>query len=421
MESSARHEKVIVAALANSFSHYGIDLLARPQQLVATLMDQLPKSPEMPGFRAACEEGLLEPFAERLSGNGSPRAADIREAAMEAKRRLQATGDLTDADAEYLCGLAVQGIKEYLGLDVDRSNYRFLGWATLSNSTPGGEHETIEIGGPTTIFPVWGAKVSFDANGGGGYTSDVYAGANGKATLPSCGFTYAGHVFDGWAISRTGGSPHNPGESVYALRPKTYCATWKLNPNITDKLTTETSGIDWGDGTCTFMLRVTNRSNSPLKLTGHFTFRDAYGRKIETKATTKQAVAPGETTSLDRYCNHPHCSGWHDTTYRITARDVEISRLPLFGTVTISEHSISSEEVVLHLENNSNKRAYIESVTFFAFGSEEQASSQHEYPRMFLENHEGVYITFTTSWDAGSKGWDSMSREYYLDGYIEQD
>ena len=296
-----------------------------------------------------------------------------------------------------------------------RSDYGFLGWATSSTGTPKAAGETVTISEPTTFYARWGAKVSFDANGGSGSTASVYADANGKLVLPTCGFTYADHVFDGWASSSSGSGLYDPGESVSASSPKTYYATWKLEPNILDKVGVEQITKTADDGACVIILFVKNNSHTTLEITGTIDFKDASGTLIKTTNNTAYAVAPGERTLIYNDCDGA-VGGPGATTYRISAQETDASRGPIYPRVRVEELQATTGKLVVRLHNNTGKRVYLVGVECYGTGSYGAWSAAYGSIGEYLDPGASTDVTID---DTGWLQWNQRTREYYVNGYTK--
>lgn len=294
-----------------------------------------------------------------------------------------------------------------------RTDYRFLGWATSRSGTPKSPGETVTISGPTTFYARWGAKVSFDANGGTGYTADVYADEDDEFTFPSCGFTYADHVFDGWATSSSGSGLYDPGETRTVNSPKTYYATWKLDPKITSKISKEYICLK-----NTTMYKIKNNSSTTLKLTGTFTYKDDSDTEIETKTDELYAVAPGELAILSRRCSS---DDWATVTFHISAEEVLTGRTSLYGKVRVEELSVIPGRISLRLHNYSDKTARVVSLLHYSYGANGGwaywPESAPTFP-VFLDPGESYDVTLKDD-SSNPIEWDQFTREYYLDGYID--
>ena len=86
-----------------------------------------------------------------------------------------------------------------------RDHYAFNGWYTAATggSYVGQGGDTYTPGSSITLYAHWTAfrEISFDANGGTGAPSSVYAAPGGSWTCPSGMPTKANSIFAGWATS----------------------------------------------------------------------------------------------------------------------------------------------------------------------------------------------------------------------------
>ena len=295
----------------------------------------------------------------------------------------------------------------------DRDDYYCLGWATSRSGDPVDSYETVYVDGPTTYYAIWGPYIYFDANGGSGYVSSVHTDKNGRATLPSCSFTYTDHVFDGWATSSGGSGLYDPYETVSASSPKTYYATWKLDPDIGDKVASTAEGIDWDSGGHSTVIRVTNNSSTPLEVTAHFTFKDASGNELEKKENTLYAIAPSETKLIDQICSDTRCT---TASYYLSFEELSEYREPLDGRISFTEEYVSSGLIRLKISNNSSKEAYITSATFHGKGYYGAETLFHEYVG-YIDPWESETVTFESN---TNPRWNEYySREYSFNGYLK--
>ncbi len=134
---------------------------------------------------------------------------------------------------------------ELNGNTFGRSGYFFVGWATTSTGeVVYADKANYTMGGAdATLYAKWTAGVShtitFDINNGspGTETQEVIEGYTAKLRLNT--FTYAGHLFQGWATSSEGGvvyadeANYEMGSSnvtLYAVWLRTYTVTLEQPP-----------------------------------------------------------------------------------------------------------------------------------------------------------------------------------------------
>jgi len=131
------------------------------------------------------------------------------------------------------------------GSAIERPGYTFDGWK-LNNS---GDMVTSAIYGGTYVAQ-WTANtysVTFDPNGGTGtmnpQTNFTY-GTGEKLTNNN--FTYEGHVFAGWATTKTGAVRYGDGQTVTSLttgESVTLYAVWGSATNVTGTITGAEGGV----------------------------------------------------------------------------------------------------------------------------------------------------------------------------------
>ena len=96
-----------------------------------------------------------------------------------------------------------------------RRGYTFIGWATDSDETSERYTNQASIstlsstdGGVVDLFAIWQRNrytITFNANGGSGTTNSLTKLYNsGSYTLPKCGFSRAGYLFEGWSTTQNG-------------------------------------------------------------------------------------------------------------------------------------------------------------------------------------------------------------------------
>ena len=301
-------------------------------------------------------------------------------------------------------------------LDYKRDGYRANGWEANGELYAAGDKVTVN--GPITYSASWGARVSFDGNGASsGKTSDLYGDQKGSVSIPKCGFSYPEHVFKGWATSSSGSARYSPGDSLSSSEPTTLYAVWELNPKIMDKVELNPVGVDWDSGAHTTMILATNNSKIPLTLSATFKFLDASGNELSSASDRKMYVAPGETTSLDQYCEQ---SGFSSCDYKVTATEVTTGSGPLHGNVSLKEESVEAGKIVLRLTNNASEPAYIKSLTYYGKGYNGGEAMYYEYPRESIAPGDHLDITIESTISADSARWNEYhTRNYYLDGYLE--
>ncbi len=116
----------------------------------------------------------------------------------------------------------------------------FYGWSA---------QQTIIVGGHSSNPTEWNSrwntncdatiiyslkKIEFDANGGNGSMTAIYAEMNHLSALPNCTFTKAGYTFAGWALSADGETAVAPdgGFNLGSDDKYTLYAVWTANENI---------------------------------------------------------------------------------------------------------------------------------------------------------------------------------------------
>ena len=106
-----------------------------------------------------------------------------------------------------------------------RRGYTFIGWATDSDETSERYTNQASIstlsstdGGVVDLFAIWQRNtytITFNANGGSGTTSSLsMLYNNGNYTLPRCGFSRNGYLFEGWSTTPDGAVVYEDGKSV---------------------------------------------------------------------------------------------------------------------------------------------------------------------------------------------------------------
>ena len=96
------------------------------------------------------------------------------------------------------------------------TGYTFAGW------TPA--QITADMTGAQTVRAAWTANsysIAYNPNGGSGTMNATAMVYNGEGAVASNGFTYAGHVFTGWATNATGEVVYGAGQSVSNLTAQT--------------------------------------------------------------------------------------------------------------------------------------------------------------------------------------------------------
>ena len=297
-----------------------------------------------------------------------------------------------------------------------RGKHRANGWEANGKLYKAGDEVTVD--GPVTYSVDWGARVTFDGNGAdGGETKKVYADSDNMVTVPKCGFTYADHVFKGWATSKYGSARYDPGETFSNSEPTTLYAVWELDPDIMSKVSVEGVGEDWDDGSHSTLLFVTNNSSTPLELHASFRFLDASGNELESWTNSKSCVAPGETTLLYQSCD---TTGFYTCDYSVTAEEVASGSAPLHGNVSVDETSVEMGKIVVRLTNNSSKTAYIKSLYFYGKGYNGGAALHPKYPGESIAPGESLDVTFESTIAPEDARFDLYyTRQYYLDGYLK--
>ena len=298
-----------------------------------------------------------------------------------------------------------------------RGKHRANGWVAGGKLYKAGDEVTIDS--PVTFGVSWGPRVTFDGNGAdGGETGKLYADFEGNVTAPKCGFTYADHVFKGWATSKDGRAQYDPGETFSNSEPTTLYAVWELDPDIMSKVSVEGVGYDWNNGGHSTMLYVTNNSSTPLKLRASFRFLDASGNELASNYNEKQCVAPGETTLLFQNCSK---SGFSTCDYSVTAEEVASGSAPLYGNVSVDEASVEMGKIVVRLTNNSSKTAFVESLFFYGKSNNGGRWLHPEYPGESIAPGESLDVDIvSTSVPPEAARFDLYyTRQYYLDGYLE--
>ena len=92
------------------------------------------------------------------------------------------------------------------------TGYTFAGW------TP--SQITADMTGAQTVNAAWtanGYSIAYNANGGSGTMDATAATYDSVTNLAANGFTWAGHVFAGWATNETGGVVYAAGQTVSNL------------------------------------------------------------------------------------------------------------------------------------------------------------------------------------------------------------
>lgn len=189
---------------------------------------------------------------------------------------------------------------------VSRSGYTFVGWFTEKN---GGKEVLADTKYTTasnqTLYAHWsenGYTVKFNANGGTVGTSSknvVYGGTYGTLPTP----TYAGHIFDGWYTSASGGNKIIDSTKVTITTEQTLYAHWieivvtelsvKTAPSITEYFvgeTLSTSGLSltakYSDGSSKTISSGYSCTPTKLSTVGTQTITVTYGGKITTFSVT---------------------------------------------------------------------------------------------------------------------------------------
>ena len=290
-----------------------------------------------------------------------------------------------------------------------RSNYRFIGWATTSSGTPKKPGETVTISEPTTFYARWGAEVSFDANGGSGHTSSVYADANNMATLPSNSFSRPEHTFVGWMTSPTATSHYKAGNRIEATKPTTFYALWQLNSNITDKISDSLTLEYWGEDSVA-LYYLTNNSSTSLRFEGTFTYLSS-GSQVDEEEFIRQCVAPGETIFIPSFSSK---SGIDYVRTSYTVSDPREGQKPLGNSIRVEETTVKNGEITLRLTNVGSSKAYIRGV--FAYGTNAQGGQHYwtTYPDEYIDAGDSTVVSMypTADWSIYS------TRNYYLDGHM---
>ena len=291
-----------------------------------------------------------------------------------------------------------------------RGKHRANGWEANGKLYKAGDEVTVDS--PVTYSVDWGARVTFDGNGAdGGETGKLYADSSDKVKAPECGFTYADHIFDGWSKSNTGTGSYSPGDSITVTEPVTYYATWRLDPNIVDKLAVEQVTRYADNGTCCIFLFVTNNSNTTLDITGTIDFKSSSGADIETTNDTSYSVAPGQRTLIYN-ARDGAAGGDGATTYSISADESPSSRGPLGSAIEVEELSVTSDSNVVRLHNRTGQRVYLGSAA--CYGTADNGSWAVAGPAINqeLDPDESVDVTFEYSFGG-------LYRQYFINGYTE--
>ena len=125
-----------------------------------------------------------------------------------------------------------------------RTGYTFAGWTTNSEGTQAEYTDgqsvsnlTTQANATVTLYAVWTTNaytVKFNANGGQGTMADQTFAYGTSQTLTRNAFTYAGHIFEGWATSQDGDVEYEDEESVLNLTAEangsvTLYAVWMAN------------------------------------------------------------------------------------------------------------------------------------------------------------------------------------------------
>ena len=125
-----------------------------------------------------------------------------------------------------------------------RTGYTFAGWTTNSEGTQAEYTDgqsvsnlTTQANATVTLYAVWTTNaytVKFNANGGQGTMADQTFAYGTLQTLTRNAFTYAGHIFEGWATSQDGDVEYEDEESVLNLTAEangsvTLYAVWMAN------------------------------------------------------------------------------------------------------------------------------------------------------------------------------------------------
>ena len=297
-----------------------------------------------------------------------------------------------------------------------RGKHRANGWEANGKLYKAGDEVTVD--GPVTYSVDWGARVTFDGNGAdGGETKKVYADSDNMVTVPKCGFTYADHVFKGWAITEGGDVWYDPGETFLNTEPSTLYAVWELDPDIMSKVSVEGVGEDWNNGRHSTLLFVTNNSSTPLELHASFRFLDASGNELESWTNSKSCVAPGETTLLCQSCD---TTGFYTCDYNVTAEEATSGSGPLHGNVSVEEASVEMGKIVVRLTNNSSKTAFVESLYFYGKGYNGGMALQTKKIWESIAPGESLDVDIVSPSAAQLTRFDLYyTRQYYLDGYLE--
>lgn len=109
---------------------------------------------------------------------------------------------------------AVSGATISAPTDPTTTDYTFGGWYKESECEHIWDFANDAVDGNTVLYAKWEPKsytLSFDANGGTGTMTPENRLYGSTASLPSNSFTYAGHVFVGWATTDSGEKAYNNG------------------------------------------------------------------------------------------------------------------------------------------------------------------------------------------------------------------
>ena len=111
-----------------------------------------------------------------------------------------------------------------------RTGYMFCGWST--SSTGAVQYRTndqITLTGNLMLYAKWiknDCTVTFYANGGIGAMPAATGAVGTEFEIPSCGFSYDGYSFAGWATSATGEVVYHPGDKITLTDDLTLYAKW---------------------------------------------------------------------------------------------------------------------------------------------------------------------------------------------------
>jgi len=133
------------------------------------------------------------------------------------------------------------------------TDYNFLGWA----QTPTGgviytDGESILVSYDRTLYAVWAPvsapqyTVTFDANGGSGTMSPQTFTQGVAQPLSGNAFTRAGHSFEGWALTPTGGVSFNDRASLSVGGDTQLYAVWSEISITTYTVTVQDDGYGTG-------------------------------------------------------------------------------------------------------------------------------------------------------------------------------